>query len=291
MAMEAKFKFIPLNFNWVAIHPQPIGVVQVIGGAFFGTFPTIFYRYLLRRLFEQRYTIIAVPYRFTFRHWSVAIGLVRDQSELLQAILTEAKRRGYEYKLYEEEPTSEKGNYFWLGHSLGTKYIALLELLSDLEEEKIQQELGKCVGEDQCQEIKDSLRGIPLKDISLKNQPSLLMAPAITGIESAIPIPVLANLVKRLGLDVKPTVEQTHCLIKGSRLFNLIGLIAFSQDDIARETVSWLQRNLSNKPVFSELPGKHLTPLGFRQGDSQLAEEVIQFLKVLKQRVESASIG
>jgi hypothetical protein len=48
--METKIRFQPLSFSWVAIHPNPKGVVQFIGGAFFGTFPTVFYRYFLAGL-------------------------------------------------------------------------------------------------------------------------------------------------------------------------------------------------------------------------------------------------
>jgi len=300
--MEAKFKFRPIHFNWVAIHPQPIGIVHVIGGAFFGTFPTIFYRYILRRLFEQGYTIIALPFRFTFRHWSVALALVRAQSELRKEIAAEAKRLGYEYQLYEEEPTGSKPNHFWLAHSVGCKYIALLELLSDLEQRKIQEVLGDCVGSDQDQQIENSLRGVALKDISLKNQPSLLLAPVLAGIESAVPFRSLAELVKKLGLDVQPNVKQTRCLINRSRLFNLTAAIAFSRDRIAsnqeidedgepKGTVEWLQKHVPSVK-FSELPNrKHLAPLGFRHGDSQLAEQVIQLLRVQAQQLESTLTG
>ncbi len=289
--MEAKFKFRPLHFNWVAIHPQPIGIIHVIGGAFFGTFPTIFYRYLLRRLFEQGYTIAALPFRFTFRHWSVAIGLVKDQRELRKAITVEAKRLDYEYKIYEEQPTAENPNHFWLAHSVGCKYIALLELLSDLEEREIQDVLGDCAGLSQSQQIENSLRGVALEEISLKNQPSILLAPVIAGIESAVPLPPLAELVKKLGLDVQPNVKETRCLIKKSNLFNLTAAIAFGEDDIAsnteigedgepKGTVDWLQKNLP-RVKFLQLPNrKHLAPLGFRDGDSEIANRVIQLLTV-----------
>lgn len=108
-------------------------IAYFIGGAFFGTFPTLFYRYLLTNLFNKGYTLVALPYRFTFRHWSVAISLVKDQETLKAAMIDEAKHRDYDYSIYEEDPTSKKDNYFWLGHSLGCKYIALLELLSDLD--------------------------------------------------------------------------------------------------------------------------------------------------------------
>lgn len=280
--MQSTFKFLPLQFGWVAIHPKPVGVVQFIGGAFFGSFPTLFYRYLLQKIYDQGYTIIALPYRFTFRHWSVAIGLVREQRALRQAILDEAKRRNYEYKIYQEDPTSASKNYFWLGHSLGNKYIALLELLTDLETKSEKEILGDCVGSDQYQEIEDRLKGVDFKDISLLNQPSILMAPAITGIESAIPVKAVANFVKRLGLDVKPSVEETHCLIKGSQLFGLMGLISFTKDKIAKDTVDWLKQNLPHKPAqTAELPGEHLTPMGYRRGDAALVETVLQFLKAL----------
>ncbi|ACK64916.1 conserved hypothetical protein [Rippkaea orientalis PCC 8801] len=286
--MEANFKFIPLDFSWVALHPQPIGVVQVIGGAFFGTFPTIFYRYLCQQIFNQGYTIVAIPYRFTFRHWSVSIGLVRDLVNLRIMMLEEAKRRGYEYQIYQEKPTDPKGNYYWLGHSLGSKYIALLELLTELEFKAIEDVLGDCVGEDQQTEIKQDLQDVDLESISLKNQAILLLAPAITGIEAAIPVKAIADLMKKLGLDVKPNVEQTHCLILRSRLFNLFSLIALAKDNIAKDTVTWIKANLSDRLIQCiELPNRgHLAPLGWKNGDTQLATKVIECLEQFKQKCD-----
>ncbi len=66
--MNREFKFRPISNSWAAIHPQPKGVVQFIGGAFFGTFPTIFYQYFLNQLYDAGYAIIALPFRFTFNH-------------------------------------------------------------------------------------------------------------------------------------------------------------------------------------------------------------------------------
>ena len=296
--METKLKFRPIHFNWVAIHPQPIGVIHFIGGAFFGTFPTIFYRYIIRQLFQQGYTIAALPFRFTFRHWSVALTLVRDQEELRKAIAVEAKRLGYEYKIYEEEPISQNPNHFWLAHSVGCKYIALLELLTELEDREIQEFLGDCVGSEQSQQIENSLRGVNLKDISLKNQPLILLAPVIAGIESAIPVPALAELIKKLGLDVQPNVKVTRCLINKSSLFKLTAAIAFSKDKIAsnpeidkegepKGTVQWLQKHVPSIKFSELLNRQHLAPLGFRSGDSQLADEVIKLLKIETQQLES----
>lgn len=289
--MNAEFKFRPIPFAWVAIHPKPVGVVQLIGGAFFGSFPTIFYRYIAKRLFESGYTVVARPFRFTFRHWPVAIGLVKEQKTLFQGILEEAKKLGYEYSIYDisaEDSSARAKNYFWLGHSLGTKYIALLELLSDLESKKLQEILGDCVGKNQYQQIQNSLRDAELKFVSLINQPSVLMAPVISGTSSAVPVPFIADLVDRLGFGVLPTPEQTYCLIKNSRLFKLTALTSFSKDKIAEQagTVRWLQQNLPHKLLIDEkLPGKHLTPLGWLRGNDQLADTVIQVIKELTKAV------
>ncbi len=51
--MQDLFKFQPLYFSWVAVHPNFKGVVQFIGGALFGTFPTFFYRYYLRKISNE----------------------------------------------------------------------------------------------------------------------------------------------------------------------------------------------------------------------------------------------
>lgn len=300
--METKLEFKPINFNWVAIHPRPIGIVHFIGGAFFGTFPTIFYRYIFSQLFQQGYTIAALPFRFTFRHWSVAISLVRDRERLRQGIIAEAKRLGYEYKIYQEEPTSANPNHFWLAHSLGCKYIALLELLTELEYRNIREFLSDCVGEEQAVNLERSLHGVDFEEISLKNQPSILIAPVISGIESAIPVTPLANLVKKLGLDVQPTVKQTRCLINKSRLFGLTAAIAFANDKIASNpdigddgepigTVQWLQQHVP-AIKFSELPHRgHLAPLGFQNGDRRLVEEIIKLLQLETQQLKSIQVS
>ncbi|MEO0868521.1 MAG: DUF1350 family protein [Cyanobacteria bacterium J06642_11] len=51
----AKFRFMPCGHSWVALHPQPKGIIQFIGGALLGTFPTVAYRHFLKTLFEAGY--------------------------------------------------------------------------------------------------------------------------------------------------------------------------------------------------------------------------------------------
>ncbi len=288
-----KLKFIPLNYSWVALHPEPVGVIHFIGGAFFGTFPTAFYRDLLSQLFAHNYTIVAIPYRFTFRHWSVATGLARDLVTLRRAMRAEAKFLGYDDHLYDESQPDIKSKYFWLGHSLGCKYIALLELLADLEVSNNSTQaitldrFEQCIPPAEQQRLKTALSNVDLSMISIENQRSVLMAPAIEGIESAIPFlrnprfSGVKNLLNGLGIRVEPTQAETFCLIEQSDLFNLTSLISFDRDTrIAAPTVRWLRENLGSRlQNYAQLSGKHLSPLGFANGDRQIPTKVLEFFQ------------
>jgi hypothetical protein len=283
--MSAEFKFHPVSHSWVAIHPNPKGVVQFIGGAFFGTFPTIFYRYFLRKIFEEGYTIIALPFRFTFRHWPIAISLLREQGVLAEDITQIAKRLNYQYDIYQD-----KKKYYWIGHSLGCKYITLLEFLSN-DWETILEKIPEKIRKGQLQQIKDNLSSIPKERCNIKGQPSLLLAPDISDTESAVPQPLafIAHSLDRLGLGVLPTRKQTQYLIKESKLFNLTGMISFDKDTIAgsetdkdkspkiqeNSDVLWMLQNLP-QIQHQELPDtrtvkgrhcKHLEPVGNQIGE------------------------
>ncbi len=314
--MHETFKFSPISFSWVAIHPNPKGVIQFIGGAFFGTFPTVFYRYFLQTLFSEGYTIIALPFRFSFRHWAIAINLLKEQEILRHELTAIANRFGYEDEIYQE-----KANYFWLGHSLGCKYIALLEFLSGQQWKQITE---SCVERAAYQQIEAIIVDAGLKDASIVDQPSLLVAPDISDTESAIPIPAFARFLDRVGLGVKPTRGQTQCFIERSLLFNLTALISFDKDTLAgsetdefksqkikeNSDVVWLIGQLKKRklPILhKELTGKHLEPLGVRVGefvvdlnpfdkfiepikDRRLEGFVIQFLDALRQRQSQLGI-
>lgn len=308
--MSGLFKFQPLSFSWVAIHPQPKGIVQFIGGAFFGSFPTVFYRYFLKELFEAGYTIVALPFRFSFRHWPIAIDLLQEQDILRQEMTKIAQRSGYESNIYQE-----RSSYFWVAHSLGCKYVALLEFLSDEEWPKIASQCCDRSAYSQIQRIIDS-RGIRH---SIKGQPFLSIAPDIGNTESAIPVRSIARLLDKFGWGVLPTREETQCLIASSSLFNLTALISFNKDEIAgskndsnkseevqkNSDVLWLMKQLKNKklPILhEELEGKHLEPLGIEFGNyivdlnpwdksieplhrRFLERWAIQFLDTLKKRL------
>jgi hypothetical protein len=317
--MDAIFRFQPISFSWVAIHPKPKGVVQFIGGAFFGTFPTLFYRYFLRKVFAEGYTIIALPFRFTFRHWPIAVSLLREQAVLADEIPKIAQKLNYETDVYQD-----KEKYFWLGHSLGCKYVSLLEFLSSDRWAEILQECG---GQDQIKRIEDSLKDVPPDRRSIKGQPSLVIAPDISDTQSAIPKPLafIAHFLDRYNLGVLPTRKQTQCFIAKSDLFNLTALISFDKDTIAgtdsdngkdEETrknsdVLWMIEYLKQKsfPILhTEISGKHLEPIGIQVGDylvdlnpldkfiepissRQLEYFTIQFLDKLSKRKEELNFS
>jgi hypothetical protein len=274
--MPPIFRFMPVSSSWIAIHPHPKGVIQFIGGAFFGTFPTVFYRYFLQTLFAAGYTIVALPFRFSFRHWRIAIDLLKEQEILRGELAKIADKLEYDSALYHE-----KTSYYWLGHSLGCKYIALLEFLSGQQWQQIAQ---NCTGVNIDLEVKAIIAAADLDGVSILDQRSLLIAPDISDTESAIPIRSIASLLDRIGWGVKPNRKQTQCFIERSRLFNLTALISFDKDTLAgsqsdslksekiRENsdVLWAIEQLKQRKfpiLYRELPGKHLEPIGIRIGE------------------------
>jgi hypothetical protein len=69
-----------------------------------------------------------------------------------------------------------------------------------------------------------------------------------------------------LGLNVKPTPDETYALIKKANLFGLLGLISFKTDKIALSTCQWFESNFKKPPkeFQQKLNGGHLRPLGIR---------------------------
>ncbi|MCC5608878.1 DUF1350 family protein [Nostoc sp. CHAB 5834] len=288
-----KLRFKPVSHSWVALHPQPKGVIQFIAGAFFGTFgPMIFYRYLLQCLYEQGYTIILLPFNFTFNHYVEAGFLMREQYEILPEIVRMSSVAGYDYEAYLDDK-----NFSWIGHSLGCKYISLLEgftalpsepqdrekfirnLLSYTSDESqiksviadiniIFEELKRKIVEDRKLIYSYVGREIKINSLFIKGQVSVLLAPAIADTGSAIRPQFLADIIDNLGWGVKPTVEETRNLIKDSGLFNIMGLVCFQSDNIAKLTCEWFNNVLKKPPqgFMKSLKGGHLKPLSKSAG-------------------------
>jgi hypothetical protein len=313
-------KFQPVSHSWVALNSKPKGVIQFVGGAFFGTFwPMFFYHSLLQRLFNDGYTIVILPFNFTFDHYAEAGFLIREQYEIMPELVRRAIFAKYDYKPYLSDQ-----NFSWLGHSIGCKYIALLEGFSALPDigkssdpdycdniDKLRQFINSIVRstnttdseieiinkvesiftdllilindleikrqeaeqlieyyierEDNFQQLQKSIK---ISSIFIKNQPSLLLAPVNTGLDSAIPQP-FADIIIKLGFNVKPTPEETYALIKEGDLFNIMGLNSFKTDKLALSTCEWFENTFRKPPEgFREnLNGGHLRPLAIRLGD------------------------
>lgn len=238
-----------ISRSLVARHPNPIGVVEFYGGQFFGQLPATSYDYFLGMLFRVGYTIIAVPFTFGFNHTAIA-----------EVLLVERDR------VRERLPELANLPHFWVGHSLGCKFIALLEAYTEPVS-------GKFLPPGRA--MATALRGI-------LDEPSLLMAPDIGDTDSALPVPILPQLLDVFGLGVRPTRAETQHLIATNQLFNLTALISFARDRVAGNAseppevsdVAWFLQALDERPggrlLHEELPGGHLVPFGIRFGDTVL---------------------
>ncbi len=263
--METPAKFQVIGSAWASLHPTPKGVIQFIGGAFFGTLPIIFapqvglssmnalpyapYRYLLRGLFQAGYSVILWPYRLTFNHWPVTQRLLTAQQELPLAIMRAAQKWGYTFEIYENPY-----NYCWLGHSLGCEYIVLTRFLS----------------------LSKSASGQPEpapQRLSLNHQPAVLMAPCFRP-------PALFKTYKQ------PTQDRSRRLLIETGQDIAHALISFSQDSTAGNLahrlgdVHWTYQHLPKREnsglvLHQEIDGSHYRPLGYGADDPELLEIVL----------------
>jgi hypothetical protein len=270
------FRFRAFSHSWVAIHPEPKGVIQFVGSFFiFGSLPTVFYYFLLKSLYNKGYTIIAYPSSIIppllwksrlVDHWSASIQLLKEEyaikTELIAHVLEYTDRKYLNVYL-------DQSNYFWLGHSLGCKYISLLEIFSN--DSQIVNNLEQCgIPKKQFPIIEREIENIEFArknsdrqiEILLRNnqaerqldhvsskrlildQPSIFLAPEIYGTEerrgksrSAIPF-----------FDLFPDGKTTNCLINLSKkFFGLTALIAFTYDNISKDDVEALNIELSSR--------------------------------------------
>lgn len=291
-------KFYPISRSWVAIHPNSKGIIQFIGSFVFGSFPIKSYKYLFQELYQKGYTIFVYRFPFNileFNHWKIALSLLEEQfrlkAEVIKKLIDDGQTSNEQLEMYLDD-----SNYYWVGHSLGCKYIALLEILSNelYERNRI---LQHCIGDsfdklkadissanfaiEQAIEIINNLAGKQTKvqNYFIKSQPSLLLAPEISntaGVENPF-----------LNLFVFPNGSSTRCMIKKSQdLFNLTAVISFNWDCVAEDDVNFFiqQLQLRHCPILNlELKGWHFEPLAIEI--SELADQTDQILKTLRQRL------
>lgn len=327
---EKHLCFKPFANSWVAIHPDPLGVIQFVGSFFiFGSLPTVFYNSLLRNLYNQGYTIIAYPCSVIppiiwrsrrVDHWQASIRLLTEEYALKQELVAYILKQGNEdlLKLY-----LNQSNYFWLGHSLGCKYISILEIISS-NWQNIEHNLIQCgFKPEDIEIIKAEVKTLEFERIKSDNQidrflsnkgrqtsftskrgiidqPSIFIAPEIYGTRdsSGATIP---------GFKIFPTGDETLCLIKQTTdYFNLTALIEFERDEISIDDVRELKAELETRPInqpkelliYQKFPGcdlkikqlssifSHLQPTG--KNVQSLANCIDKIFQELRQRAYSS---
>jgi hypothetical protein len=279
MSDNTQPNFINLSHTQVALHPNPKGIIQFIGSFIFGSFPAWSYKYLHEYLFAQGYSLIL--YRFPlnllqFNHWEVALELLKEQYNLKVEIIKFLKQEHQSDNVLNIylNPT----NYLWLGHSLGCKYIILLEILSN-EPKKRSQILQKCLNKDFDKLINEINSIEPARQTSeaaihqlvpqtksssqvfIRNQPSVLLAPEISNT-----VRFIKSKWRISNPWTNPNQKQTECLIRSSKeLFNLTGIISFNLDGIAEDDVDFLVEQIKQRSfqhyLYKELQGWHFEPL------------------------------
>lgn len=296
-------RFQPLHFGWVALPPRPKAVVIFIGGAFFGTYPTFFYRGFLRILYDLGYVVVALPFRFTFRHWDIALSLSIYLAELkkeVNALLTSTSSGGG----LQEPNTETRAPYLWVAHSLGCKYVALLELLSESEDMSSMRAIKDAFAEVDPRQLKELVARLELieaEQLSLLNQPQLLVDPVIASLDAAIPWKPLEKIFAPL-LKVIPSRETTFRLIDKSTLFSLTKVFSL-HSKTAHDTIDRLKQVVRKPPlqpietvcVHLATPkpplGVHLAILGLKATDGAIAETITTAVAVAENEARKRQCG
>jgi hypothetical protein len=225
---------IALPHGFVSIHPEPEGIVHFIGGYFFGSGVSCWYKTLLESL-QQRFTVHSYSYSFAqLSHWVIAKDLLEQIEQVKKEGIRTAKQMGYNPEIY-----SDPSKHCLVGHSLGCECIGLIRFLGFEKNQQIQileaarQELGaKTVTDLDFCDVKalPQLQSIPYRA-------SLLMAPCFK-------TPTAVSWL----LKVRPQQDLVRYLIdKNTHLLPLTSLISFKRDTIAGPDVDWCQQVLENQ--------------------------------------------
>ncbi|MDJ0733848.1 MAG: DUF1350 family protein [Nostocaceae cyanobacterium] len=296
--------------SWVALNSNPKGIIQFIGSFVFGSFPLNSYKSLFQNLFEQGYTIFVFRFPFNplgFNHWRVATNLLQEEYKLRVEIIRFLTQNQEKYQNNLEIYLNDT-NYYWLGHSLGCKYISLLEILSN-DTNRRQLILQKSLGNRYNSKLKSCIKSVDvareeaeqkitallnqtinINKFFIKDQPSIFLAPEISYTVTLNGITIsTTNFIPRLNLLIYPNVRETKCMIcQSTNLFNLTGIISFAQDFIARDDVSFLLKQLYRRrftpPLHQELSGCHFEPNGMQI--EHLGTCINQMFTELRQKID-----
>jgi Protein of unknown function (DUF1350) len=182
--------------------------------------PNVSYSYFLNSLYEEGYTIVTQPFRLDLNHEKIAQEIFEERNRVLQTL----------GESYQGIPR------IWVGHSLGCKYITLLEMLGE--------------GDTETQ--------FPLKD-----QPSLLIAPDLSDTREAVRIEPIARYLDDIGKGVKPNRQEMKIRLEASKRFGGTQSQSPETSDVALIT-KILEKTKGNILIKEEIPGKHLEIVGIR---------------------------
>lgn len=301
-----------LNFNSIqgtslkiAYNPNPKGIIQFVGAFVFGSFPENSYKYLFQYLYKQGYSIIIhrFPFNlFQFEHFPVAIELLTNLYKARVKIIEKLK------EIYPKQLDFyvNDANYFWLGHSLGCKYILLLEILSDSDKKRRNQILELSLRSEHQYELYNAIEKLDLEreqaelligrilnrpykmgSYFIRDQPSLLLAPEFN------------NTIQLLNLSFRPSSrfgfpnrqEMKSLIEKSTELFKLMSLISFNLDGLAYDDVDYLKDQLQLRGFLPFLHkvffGGHFEPQGLHL--EQLALCIDLILQELRKRQQQGA--
>jgi hypothetical protein len=246
-------EYIQISRSKVAFNKAGKGVVQFYGGQFFGNFPLSSYEYFFSQIYEAGYTLIVTPFQFGTNHLKIAAQLLHERDTIRDIL-----------------PQLHGLTHFWLGHSLGCKFITLLEAWTDKKTNRFSPDL-EISGAAELMQHYPNLKGI-------LDEPSVLIAPVFADDSDLVPFKPLTYLIEALGLGIVPTREYVRDLVSKDDLFNECAVVTFESDGISGNAAAdpktkdspWLIDTLThNRKTFltQQLSGGHLTPTGDKVGD------------------------
>ena len=153
----------------------------------------------------------------------------------------------------------------------------------------------------QLKELVAKLELIEAEQLSLLNQPQLLVDPVIASLDAAIPWKPLEKIFAPL-LKVIPSRESTFRLIEKSTLFSLTKIFSL-HSKTAQDTIDRLKQ-VDRKPPFLPLSplcihlsnpkpllGAHLAILGLNTTDAAIAEKITTAVAVTEDDARKRQCG
>ncbi len=188
---------------------------------------------------------MTAPFRLGLNHQQIAEEIHSDRAKVFETL----------------KPVHQDLPRFWIGHSLGCKYIVLLESTGEGD----------------------------FKSFLLEDQPSILLAPDVSNTYDAVKIGVIAKYLDDIGQGVNPDRAKLAAMLAASNRFNLTAIVSFELDDVAGNQaqsaeapdfsdVALISEIIESKPSRTLLKAeladcKHLEPVGLQvvKSDGSLA--------------------